>query len=594
MRILLLCLSLVTLLSGCAVNNIQNTQLTANQPLQEGHGVVVVQLVNNADRLAPLHKGWTEVIAFRTDNIDEKKAQAIADAKERAKNKGIKVDPDKVDWDPDMYSLLAVNQGTVDSQLFVGSMPKGTYMISTLYSFFTNGDMSSWLTMPVMFSAGRFDVESNYVSDLGTVVFQPLLSIKEKSFWSSSSKSKAFVTRVTEQQNLSDFVLSHYPAIEAGLRKDKVLTWEDDGLDSFRAQLGELSRQNAYAAKAVRMNESAVGALASKFGQLRLLKSDGTWKHIDLPTNSQVSAVFEKDDNIIIGGERGQLFTLQKGKWVVSHPVSAKEAIVWFGKGDGINFAMTSSAKRYTSYTFDRIDDVWKKIGTFNKKNPNDWLVQNGGLFPFVTKAGKLRVLNDNKLYDFDGEQWVNKKSTSMRNLAQLESGILVAVEVSQWDGVGDQVFSVDDGDTWTTIERRLNLFGDTKTDVSLPGYTTSKGLVTLGRIKPKGKGKVSGLKILTTDIENSTNRNDWAVHGDAKEGCHSFLPQLTHNDRLYFLCDQGQIVSTDDFGLTWNVDVDIDLAAMTSAYELFVEELIKDSEKKSTQIEEKDVTTEE
>lgn len=584
MRIALLSLLLLFVLSGCAVNTIQNTRISANEPLKAGHGAVVVQVVNNTDRLGTFHQGWTEVIAFRTDNIDEIKANAIALAKEKAKSKKEKFDPEKVDWEPEFYSLTPVNQGTIDSQLFVGSMPEGKYMISTLYSFFSNGDMSSWLTMPVMFSAGRFSVGANNVSDLGTVVFQPLLSIKEKSFWSNSSQSKAFVTRVEEKQKLSDFVLSHYPAIASSLKTDITLGWEDDGLDSFRGKLSELSRQNAYSSQALRLDGYGVGALASKFGQLRVLFNDGNWKQLDLPTNSRISAVFESEQGLHIGGERGQLFSLVNGDWQVSQPVPPREAIVWFGKGSETNFALTSSAKQYSAYTFDQITQQWKRMGAFTRKDPNDWLVQNGGLFPFITQSGGLRILNDNKILDYNGDTWVTKKGESTRSVAQLENNVLVGVEVSQWDGVGDQVISFDDGDSWTSIWRRLNLFDDSKTDVSLPGYTSTAGVITVGRVKGRNQTKASDLKILTAPVESSDDRNGWTAHGDAKDGCYSFLPQLTREDVLYFLCDQGQIVSTADFGKTWKTEIDVDLSSMTATYEQFVDELVKQAEKEEAE----------
>ena len=139
---LLVAAFLVSMLSGCATYDIRSTAIAKNQPLPATHGVVALQVINNAERLAPLHKGWTAVIVVRTDNMDAIKAAAIAEAKEKAEKKGKTIDEDKVDWDPEIYELTPVYQGTVDSQLFIGSMPPGEYMISTLYSYYNGGDMS--------------------------------------------------------------------------------------------------------------------------------------------------------------------------------------------------------------------------------------------------------------------------------------------------------------------------------------------------------------------------------------------------------------------------------------------------------------------
>ena len=75
---LLVAAFLVSMLSGCATYEIHSTAIAKNQPLPATHGVVALQVINNAERLAPLHKGWTAVIVVRTDNMDAIKAAAIA------------------------------------------------------------------------------------------------------------------------------------------------------------------------------------------------------------------------------------------------------------------------------------------------------------------------------------------------------------------------------------------------------------------------------------------------------------------------------------------------------------------------------------
>ena len=64
-----------------------------------------------------------------------------------------------------------------------------------------------------------------------------------------------------------------------------------------------------------------------------------------------------------------------------------------------------------------------------------------------------------------------------------------------------------------------------------------------------------------------------------ARDNCHSLLPQLTTGNTLYFLCDQGQIVSTSDFGETWQTDIDRDIAQMQAQYETFIDELKQQQE---------------
>lgn len=584
MRIFFVGLLALAFMSGCATVDIKQTRLNTNKPLAQGHGVVVLQVVNNAQRLAALHKGWTEVIAFRTDNMKEIENAAIEKAKAEAAKKGKAFNPEKVDWEPEFYSFTPVAEGTIDSQLFMGSMPEGTYMVSTLYSFYSDGNMSSWITMPVMYSAGKFNVVPNQMTELGTLVFQPLLNVKNASFWSNSSSMKAYVTRVNESQNLGEFVLSHYPVISANLDTSTRNGWQDDDLNEYRTKLSELSRENAYSSRAVAMANSGNAALVAKFGQVRVRQNDNTWQNFNLPTNAQMSAVLDFEDTIYVGGERGQLFVQQPDmQWQLHHPVSQKEAIIWMAQTEERGYALTSSAKNYTVYSFEKPLSQWVETGSFVKKNANDWLVQNGGLFAFITSHKTLRIVNDNKMYDLKADgTWAMKPTDSMRDLAKVGDNILVGLEVSQWDGVGDQVYSTDNGDTWIQVSRRLKLFGDNKTDTSLPAYTLEKGLVTLGRVKDNN-GR-SHLKIIATKETKGNKTYDWFYFGEPKDGCYVILPELTHEETLYFLCDQGEIVSTQDYGNSWQTEIELDVAKMQVEFEKFIEEMKLQIEKEKAE----------
>jgi len=78
----------------------------------------------------------------------------------------------------------------------------------------------------------------------------------------------------------------------------------------------------------------------------------------------------------------------------------------------------------------------------------------------------------------------------------------------------------------------------------------------------------------MSNKFENLNNRKTWKFHYPPKERCEILLPQLTNSMNLYFLCEQGQVVSTNDYGKTWNIEVDIDLAGMQSQYEILLNAL--------------------
>ncbi len=577
----ILVLLLSSLLYSCATYNIQSTDIDPNEGLPEKHGVVAVEVINNTDQLNNLHKGWTQIYAIRLDNMEQRKQEAIAKAKAKAKGKSI--NEDKVDWSPDLFRLNQRSKGVIDSQVFIGSMPAGKYIISQLYSYYSDGNVTSWVRMPVGVATGEFLVKPKELANLGSLVFQPLQSVKEPSFWSSASSRKAYVTRLNNPRNLGRYVVEQYPKIIQKLKPGAVSTWQDDKFNDLRSVLSDLSRENSYGNKAIAISSNGAGVVASRFGQLRVRNQDQTWSQVNLPTNSQLTSAILLDNQWVIGGEYGEVYvgTGLDNKWESHTPVHSSEAINWLGQGETINFALTNTDRKYYVYQFTDIKSSWIKIGEFVKKPKHGFFVINGDLFPIITSDKKLRIFNDTEIHDYDiaSKNWTQSKGTGLVKLAQSRNGVLLGLEVSHWDGIGDQVISYDNGTSWQDISRRLDLFGDNKTDASLPAILSNGHIATLGRVK-KSKNTKSFLKIITTDKENVSKSKSWKSHGDAKDTCHTMLPELTLDKTLYFLCDQGDIVSTNDLGESWNTDIKIDIQSMTQEYDRLLE-AVKESEDK-------------
>ena len=573
------------LLAACSSTPMKYTKITNNQNLTQGHGVVALQLVNNTERLATWHSSWDEVILVRLDNQEELKQQAIEESKAKAKKRGKKFDPEQVDWDPEFFILQPNSHGTLASQAFVGTMPEGEYMISSLYSSYSDGNMSSWITMPVFFSAGIFEVKQSQFTNLGTVVFQPLLSTKEASFWSTTSQQKAYVTRMEQGQDLTEFVTQHYPKLIQSVSFDKVNGWKQDDLAEYRNKLASLSQENSFGERSVSLNMGESNALLSRLGRLHLIDSKGNLSSDTLPTSSQLTAATYFNDQLLVGSERGELFVDQINNWEKVSAVSAKEAFIWLATQGEMGYALTGSKSQYKLYRFKALDGQWEVLGTFKKKPGNNFWVQNGGIFPFFDNKGKIKLINDNKLFTFkeSDRKWESQKHHTFKQLIQLKTGELIGLEVSQWDGIGDQVVSLDYGKTWYELDRSLSIFGDVKADATLAAVLNGNTLVTVGREKAKNNKK-SALSIISTEVKSS-NLNPkskllWQTHGQPKDNCHTILPQLSSGQTLYFLCDQGQVVKTDDMGKNWQVAIEVNVKLMQEKYEGFLEELQQQSEK--------------
>ncbi|MDP5213479.1 hypothetical protein ORJ66_10540 [Pseudoalteromonas tunicata] len=556
------------LLSGCNTTPIKNTDIQTNQ-FDVNNGIVAVQVINNTNTLNQLHKNWTELIIIRTDNIEQLKNAAIEKAKLKSKHP---VNENKIDWEPEYFTLQPHPEGLIDSQIFLGALPQGEYLIANLYSFYNGGDFTSWLTMPVMAAAGKFEIKAKQLTNLGSIVFQPLLDIKQESFWRNESSQKAYVTRVEEQQDLNSFILKHYPNLEKNVDLTQVLGWKNDELNSFRNKLSQLSRENAYGEAAISLKKHAKSLIASKFGLIRWQDHAGIWHKTNIKSNSQFNAALEFEDKIAVAGELGQVFITDKlgNEWQRFTPVSSKEAITWLAKGHSHYYALSQSATNYTLYEFDDITQPWKNISEF-KRRENNFFEIMGGVFPFINKAGLPTVVSDNKVsaYEPQTNKWIKYKSSAMVKLSQLNSGTLIGVELSQWDGVGDQVVSYDDAKTWHKVARKLDLFGNNKVDLSLPAEITNEQILSLGKV-----GKDPELKIITANKIDISKHKLWQAHANAKAGCHTLLPQLTAENTVYFLCAHGAIVSTSDFGQTWQDIINIDIKEMQDNYDLLIKAL--------------------
>lgn len=571
---LLVCMLLFT---GCA-SGIKNANLTKTSKLGPQDGMVAIQVINNAERLSGYHENWTSVYAVRVDNMKALKEAAIAKAKEKAKGKA--VDEDKVDWDPDMYSMDPIGAGAIGSQLFVGTMPAGEYVISSLYAYYTDGNMSSWISMKVGYEGGTFVVKPQEFANLGSVVFQPLKSIRQDSFWSSSNSQRAYVTRLPLIADLLPFVKTMYPQAAAQLTATSTSGWKTDELDGFRRDLADLSRGHVLLTDASTHNGQA--SLFGKLGQLRQLQQ-GRWQPIDLPTNSQIGATLHHDEFTLVGAEQGEVFlkTKTSSKWQALRPVSADEAVLGLVQSGQDFFALTRASKAVKVYRFAKPTDSWQAVGNFPIKESGAF-IRYGNAY-MIAIPGGVRVFNDVFLNDFAtaSSQWNTSKTDGLIRLVDLGSGVLLGLESSSWDGIGDTVYSADYGKTWVTLDRSSSFWVQSKFEFSLPARSGDT-LVLIDSVaetstvdgKPQ---KTSSLRITSKPIADIARKGAWQSHGKAIPGCEILLPQISDAKRIYALCEYGKVVSTADMGNSWQTEIDVNIEGMQKKQEQFLLKLIED-----------------
>ncbi|WP_428243892.1 hypothetical protein [Gynuella sp.] len=548
-------------LAGCSGTTIQPATIDPKTMLGKEQGLVVLEVVNNTHRLSEKHNGWTEVIALRVDPLDA----ARQDVQQAAEEADETYDPEQVKWKPDVYSLTPAKEGTQTSQLFVGSLPPGDYMISRLFSYDGNSDVTMWISMPVMQASGLFHVSNGTVSNLGTLVFQPLSNIEKTAFWEWRSSDKGFVTRLPEQTDLHNFVFTKYPEYRSTFQPDNN-AWNPDALDNLRNQLASLVKQNAYASQAVRLNQSDQRALLGKLGQLKIIDQDNHWNSFSLPTNDQLNAILETDQGLIVGSERGQLFTLMPDRsWFSSHPVPRTEAIVWLGSSPDTHFALTRSDQNYYVYQFTDVQEAWEQVNHFVAPASTG---MEEKVSAFIGSDDILHIISHNKHYRYHQSEksWDSQPSPAIWNVQKLKDGTLTGNKFALMGLQATQVISVDDGISWQKISRSTTGQSNSKAKVS-PVAILENGLVVTSGKPYSARLDSTQRFILTSSKADVQKRNSWQSHYPIYPYCQTLIPQLTNANTLFFLCSDGSIVSTPDLGKSWQTEMNIDLNAMLKTY---------------------------
>lgn len=574
MKFLVAAISVLMLLTGCA-SSFQQADISDVKAIPADHGFVAVSVVNNVEILAPLHPNWTEVWMVRTDNRAEKQAAAIA----KARSKGVTKPDDEIDFSLDVFTLTPIAAGAITSQSFLGSMPAGEYRIGMLYSFYSDGNVSSSLSMPVGISTGTFKVETDTLTNLGSIVFQPLLNVSSPTFWTGSGSQSAYVTRGRGITDLRQFALETYPNLASRLTVATELGWDtsDPRVDQLRLELYELTRENGFSDIAHHLSKFGKGAVTGRFGLLHYLDAQGQWHTENLPTDGQLAALLEMENEVIVGGEFGALYAAPSlaGPWQPLTAVNTRESIVFLGSGKTTNYAVTQSAETFYVYRFDDIRSNWQRIHSIQRKT---WAwTGRDEIIPMLTQAGGLRILVASRAHNIHPETHtltITSGAEHVVNLAALGNGTVVALEHSLWDGVGDQIVSVDDTASWQVFERRLRLWGDQQADTSLPTRLADGRFVTLGR---DGNASTNSdqMHIVTSTHANVSERDNHEFHGATQTYCETLLPQLTHDNSLYFLCDQGGIIRTDDLGGSYQTLTEVDIPSMQVRFRALLDQLI-------------------
>ena len=128
----------------------------------------------------------------------------------------------------------------------------------------------------------------------------------------------------------------------------------------------------------------------------------------------------------------------------------------------------------------------------------------------------------------------------------------------------------------------------DKLADASLAAITTQGKLITIGRHPMEHDAfdtsmnlqkNTNPLRIIAIDASQLQDKKHWEYLGDLKEDCATIVPELSTKERIYMLCDKGQLVYTNDKGASWQTDIEVDIESMQQSFDALVQGL-KSSDK--------------
>ncbi len=526
----------IVLLTACATGGgPANTSLDEPEDLPDVYGVAAVQVVTNGFRISQTLLGWTSVL--------------VVDNGDREKN----------------YSLDVVKDGYSSNPVFVGALPPGEYSIYALHSYARIGDASYWFNAPVPPSIGKFEVLADHVTSLGTIVYQPLASETEEGAENSRSISYS-MTRVDTDEDFSVYVEGQYPRL-SGIGKPGILSWNEDNFADSRQLLLNQFKQVARSNRYVALDDGEIIASPGKLGQLYFRTRRSGWSRVDTGRVDELLSIAKWGDTYVMSGDRGLIVRSDDiaGPWEPVAGAPAREAIVKFvTTTDNALFALTQAEEEHRLYRIVELGKPWDRVNnpalSILSQQSKKWYGyahvipgNNGSLFIF---SDKERVHWDRK-----NKEWSSTDTASLTSLFKQPNGILVGFPVSAWTGIADPVFSMDNGKSFETLDRRVS--GSYYiANASTPFVASPDDILMVASpmVRDGRRKLVTGrsIHLYRGDSEKDARKNEWKKQGELWPDCYGLLPAISSAEEQFMMCLDGRLLRSTDMGATWKLDKDV------------------------------------
>lgn len=496
-------------------------------------GVVAVQVVTNSAHLSDALNNWTQVVVAREGGVTP-------------------------DGKPELITIPALTDGLSTTRVFVGVLKPGRYRFAGLSSFAKPGDFSYFLNAGAPPTVGSFEVKTNYLTNLGTVLFQPFLPDPlATSMVNESQQTPIAMSRLEDAPSLTEFVSQRYPAQFRLTQANPQLGWTPDNLSALRTKLTSAIKAYAALSEPHYVSRTKEIVYTARLGTLYLRHVDGNWSACHVPTNYELLAFKELSDGAVLaGGERGNVWFASAwcGDWQAIPLPDKAQNVVWIGSGSSsdVVLALANEDGRFRIYTAVKGKWNWQLVKEFGQYDPPNYLFQ--ALYvvptPALYRRGPMLFLSAHSeayTFDTDNSAFSPSASDSMLRATTQPDGTIVASPTSAWIGSKPPRVSRDDGKTWDQYQR-LGKFTEAP-------YVFSNG-DALATDDSTRFVLVGWIKNRTIDVLLSHDKGKTStVIGHVPYGCDQLQTAISNDDLIFTRCFDGSLLRSTDRGKTWVTD---------------------------------------
>jgi len=468
------------------------------------------------------------------------------------------------------YILQPSANGNLESAVFVGVLPPGEYAIRDLI-FQVSRSGQARRDFPIVLladapkSLGRFRVSEDRITDLGTIVFQPLNPDAVK----GTVRSHYVISQYDSSESLTEYILETFPDASKDLDPQPALGWSHVPSEHPTEEMSEVFREFSTPLHEHWLVGGEI-VLSGLLGQLHRRIAASEWRRIDTGFSRQVSEVRIINDMVVVGGERG-LFAASasiEGPWRQLPGPGTQEAVYWIGEdGEGRVFALTARNTQRVLYSISADLMEWRELRTF-EVDREGFLNRAMNAQASIGSDGRLVVFAEGGRFEYASHDMApeQKRIGIFQELLVQPDNTLIGLP-DRWFAQNVQAeYSTDGGVSWHRapyIRGEELMKAETR---SVPVIVNRQHFLQVSHKAALRSyaGVRRAVRQEVTQYEESPRLRDADAGGvirswgdEVQVGCTELLPQISTREAIFRACDNGRIFVSSDYGMSWELDLE-------------------------------------